>query len=86
MYKRNDAFSGYKPFASGEQVKLTEQGIRAYHAVRRNYQGHVDWTTRVGVVVSYKNTGEAYVRWEGRTSLDVVPVKILENPCTVMSN
>ena len=64
-------------------IKLNESGVRAYTASggARNWP-HVDWKCRTGRIASYsKDRSHAYVIWNGRHSVDLVSVALIE-PCS----
>jgi hypothetical protein len=67
-----------RPIAEGDEVRLTDHGVLVYTKRQRRYRRSVNWRGRSGIVAKFKKTGEAYVLWRGRTSLEAVPVKILE--------
>ena len=61
------------PFARGERVKLREPYARALMLGRRQ----IDWLKRRGTVV-YCNPTVVHVRWDGRRSVDNLPIKGVE--------
>ena len=62
-------------FKMGDRVRLTERGLR----LETRCAGP-SWTGRTGVAGLFISPGasEAYVLWDGRKSIDVVPFAILE--------
>ena len=60
-------------FALGDRVNLTERGVRLG---RR--QAKIDWLNRRGTVRHITKHSEAHVQWDGRKTVDVLPVVILE--------
>ena len=69
-----------QPFALGEIVKLNDYGLKVYRSRLNGWQKRsgTAWAGRPGVVQRYKGTGEVIVAWQGRSSLEAVPLKILE--------
>jgi hypothetical protein len=63
------------PLALGDRVKLNERGIRlgARHSWTK-----IDWPNRCGTVRHITKRSEAHVLWDGRKSVDVLAIKILE--------
>jgi hypothetical protein len=64
-------------FKTGEQVKLTERGVKAQFVFHQT-KNRVDWATRRGIVQNYTRNGEAVIVWSGRTTTEVVPTMLLE--------
>ena len=63
------------PFSRGDRVKLTEQYASAL--LRGPRRKKVDWRSRQGVVERCSSS-EVYVAWEGRRSLDAIPIRGVE--------
>ena len=61
-------------FKMGDRVRLTERGL---HLATRRW-AKLDWPNRRGRIVHLTRRSEAYVLWDGRKSIDVVPFVILE--------
>ena len=59
--------------ALGDRVKLTERGVRL-----GGRQAKIDWPNRRGTVRHITKHSEAHVQWDGRKSVDMLPVVILE--------
>jgi hypothetical protein len=73
---RARAESPMKPqLALGDRVKLNERGMRL--GARRGW-AKIDWPNRRGIVRRITKHSEAHVQWDGRKSVDVLPVVILE--------
>ena len=62
-------------FKMGDRVRLTERGLRL---ATRSRWAKLDWPNRRGRIVHLTRRSEAYVLWDGRKSIDVVPFAILE--------
>jgi hypothetical protein len=62
-----------RAFARGERVKLQEAFARALMAKR-----DLDWLKRRGTV-TYCSPQTVYVRWDGRNTLDNLPIKGVEH-------
>jgi hypothetical protein len=64
-------------FKRGDRVKLTARGAAAFNNNRR--PGKLDWTDRRGVVERITtNKANAVVLWDGRKSVDDVPIRSIE--------
>jgi hypothetical protein len=75
VVEKAQAESPTKPqLALGDRVKLTERGVRLW---RR--QAGIDWPNRRGIVRHITKHSEAHVQWDGRKSIDVLAVVILEH-------
>lgn len=61
-------------FAPGDAVKLTD---RYADTLNRAVKVKIDWRARRGVVRRC-NENDVYVKWEGRNTLDAIPVKGVE--------
>jgi hypothetical protein len=62
-------------FKIGDSVRLTERGLRL---ATRSRWAKLDWPNRRGRIVHLTRRCEAYVLWDGRKSIEVVPIAILE--------
>ena len=62
-------------FKMGDRVRLTELGLRL---ATRSRWTKLDWPNRLGRIVHLTRRSEAYVLWDGRKSIEVVPIAILE--------
>jgi len=61
----------------GDRVKLTARVAAAFNNNRR--PGKLDWTDRRGVVERITtNKANAVVLWDGRKSVDDVPIRSIE--------
>ena len=61
----------------GDRIKLTSRAAAAFNNNMR--PGQLDWTDRRGVVERVTaNKANVVVLWDGRTSLDVVPIRCVE--------
>jgi hypothetical protein len=64
-------------FKRGDRVKLIARVAAAFNNNRR--PGKLDWTDRRGVVERITtNTANAVVLWDGRKSVDDVPIRSIE--------
>jgi hypothetical protein len=64
-------------FKRGDRVKLTARVAAAFNNNRR--PGKLDWTDRRGVVERITtNKANAVVLWDGRKSVDDVPIRSIE--------
>jgi len=64
-------------FKRGDRVKLTARVAAAFNNNRR--PGKLDWTDRRGVVERITtNKANAVVLWDGRKSVDDVPIRCIE--------
>jgi hypothetical protein len=73
---RARAESPMKPqLALGDRVKLNERGMRL--GAQRSWT-KIDWPNRRGTVRHITKHSEAHVQWDGRKSVDVLPVVTLE--------
>jgi hypothetical protein len=64
-------------FKRGDRVKLTARVAAAFNNNRR--PGKLDWTDRCGVVERITtNKANAVVLWDGRKSVDDVPIRSIE--------
>ena len=61
-------------FKMGDRVRLTELGLRL---ATRSRWTKLDWPNRLGRIVHLTRRSEAYVLWDGRKSIEVVPFAIL---------
>jgi len=61
-----------RAFARGERVKLAENYARALMLKRS-----MDWLQRRGTV-RYCSPATVYILWDGRTTMDTVPVRGVE--------
>ena len=61
-------------FKMGDRVRLTELGLRL---ATRSRWTKLDWPNRGGRIVHLTRRSEAYVLWDGRKSIEVVPIAIL---------
>lgn len=61
----------------GDRVKLTERGARIFteHFIPR--ANRVDWFARCGTVTRVGKL-HVYILWDGRSSVDIQPHKLLE--------
>jgi hypothetical protein len=62
------------PFSRGDRVKLTD---RYADALNRALKTKIDWRARRGSVARC-NEADVYVAWDGRESLDSIPIKGVE--------
>jgi hypothetical protein len=70
------AESPMKPqLALGDRGKLNERGMRLG---ARHSWAKIDWLNRRGTVLHITKHSEAHVQWDGRKSVDVLPMVILE--------
>ena len=64
-------------FKRGDRVKLTARVAAAFNNNRR--PGKLDWTDRRGAVERITtNKANAVVLWDGRKSVDDVPIRSIE--------
>lgn len=63
------------PFTRGDLVRLTEK--YAGTLLRGHRRKKIDWRSRRGVVERCSSS-EVYVAWEGRRSLDAIPIRGVE--------
>jgi hypothetical protein len=62
-------------FQPGDRVTLTK---RAAVSLNHNmHPGRIDWRGRRGVIGRISRSGEAFVLWDGRRSLDPMPLRWL---------
>ena len=61
-------------FAKGDRVKLTD---RFADTLNRAIKAKLDWRVRRGVVARC-NSSEVYVIWDGRATMDQIPIKGVE--------
>jgi hypothetical protein len=61
-------------FEPGESVRMTDRYAAVLCRSRRN---KVDWRARRGVV-NWANPNQVAITWEGRTSVDVLPLRAIE--------
>ena len=78
--ERGDERARAKPpmkpqLAVGDRVKLNERGMRL---MARHSWTKVDWHNRRGTVRNITKRNEAHVLWDGRKSVDVQALVILE--------
>jgi hypothetical protein len=62
-------------FQPGDRVTLTKRGAASLN--NNMHPGRVDWRGRCGVIGRISRSGEAFVLWDGRRSLDPVPLRSL---------
>jgi hypothetical protein len=62
------------PFDRGDRVKLTDRFAKV---LLRGPKVKIDWLARRGVVRRC-NEFDVYVAWDGRNTLDSIPVKAVE--------
>lgn len=62
------------PFLRGDRVKLTD---RYADALNRALKAKLDWRARRGSVARCSSS-DVYVAWDGRNSLDAIPIKGVE--------
>jgi hypothetical protein len=62
-------------FQPGDRVTLTKPGAASLN--NNMHPGRVDWRGRCGVIGRISRSGEAFVLWDGRRSLDPVPLRSL---------
>lgn len=66
-------------FSQGDRVKLT---ARYADVLNRSFHARLDWKTRQGVVTRCNNS-DVTIRWDGRETLDAIPVRGVEKlECT----
>jgi len=64
----------YLPFIRGDRVKLTD---RYADALNRSLKAKLDWRIRRGVVWRC-SASDVYITWDGRATLDSIPIKGVE--------
>jgi hypothetical protein len=69
------------PLKPGDAVKLTAKAARTFNNF---HQSRVDWRTRRGIIQRISRCG-ALVVWEGRRTVDPVPLKGLTRALSVGS-